>query len=147
MQRFPSRGRYKTLSSLSAPSAITVGALAHIARKQKSFAQIRLRTRWEMYRKIALLGWILLSASSSALAQDKWPTRAIRWIVPYAAGGFADLRARKLAIDLAKNLGQPVYIENRAGAGGVVGTDALAKAAPDGYTIGMGNLAALSVNV
>jgi tripartite-type tricarboxylate transporter receptor subunit TctC len=67
--------------------------------------------------------------------------------VPYAAGGFADLRARKLAVDLAKNLGQTVYIENRAGAGGVVGTDALAKAAPDGYTIGMGNLAALSVNV
>jgi tripartite-type tricarboxylate transporter receptor subunit TctC len=100
-----------------------------------------------MFRKIALLLWILFAASSSAFAQDRWPSRAIRWIVPYAAGGFADLRARKLAIDLAKNLGQPVYIENRAGAGGVVGTDALAKAAPDGYTIGMGNLAALSVNV
>jgi len=100
-----------------------------------------------MFRKIALLLWILIAFSSSAFAQDRWPSRAIRWIVPYAAGGFADLRARKLAIDLAKNLGQPVYIENRAGAGGVVGTDALAKAAPDGYTIGMGNLAALSVNV
>ena len=66
--------------------------------------------------------------------------------MPYAAGGFADIRARKIGIDLAKSLGQPVVIENRSGAGGVVGTDALAKAAPDGYTIGMGNLAALSVN-
>src|SRR6185369_16635674 len=82
-----------------------------------------------------------------AFSQDKWPVKPIRWIAPYAAGGFADIRARKLGIDLAKNLGQPVVIENRAGAGGVVGTDAVAKAAPDGYTIGMGNLAALAVNV
>ena len=67
--------------------------------------------------------------------------------MPYAAGGFADIRARKIGVDLAKALGQPVVIENRAGAGGVVGTDAVAKAAPDGYTIGMGNLAALAVNV
>jgi tripartite-type tricarboxylate transporter receptor subunit TctC len=66
--------------------------------------------------------------------------------VPYAAGGFADIRARKMGVELAKALGQPVVVENRAGAGGVVGTDAVAKAAPDGYTIGMGNLAALSVN-
>ena len=73
--------------------------------------------------------------------------KPIRWIVPYAAGGFADIRARRIGIDLAKTLGQPVVIENRAGAGGVVGTDAVAKAAPDGYTIGMGNLAALAVNV
>jgi tripartite-type tricarboxylate transporter receptor subunit TctC len=100
-----------------------------------------------MFRKIALLLSLLFALSGSAFAQERWPSKPIRWIVPYAAGGFADLRARKLAVDLAKNLGQPVYIENRAGAGGVVGTDALAKAAPDGYTIGMGNLAALSVNV
>jgi len=100
-----------------------------------------------MHRNVSLYLLTLFALSSSALAQDRWPSKAIRWIVPYAAGGFADLRARKLSIDLAKNLGQPVYIENRAGAGGVVGTDALAKAAPDGYTIGMGNLAALSVNV
>ena len=94
---------------------------------------------------------LLLAAAAllplSAHAQDRWPSKPIRWIAPYAAGGFADIRARKLAVDLAKNLGQPVYVENRAGAGGVVGTDAVAKAPPDGYTIGMGNLAALSVNV
>ena len=80
-------------------------------------------------------------------SQQNYPSKPVRWIVPYAAGGFADIRARKLGIDLAKNLGQPVVIENRTGAGGVIGTDAVAKAAPDGYTIGMGNLAALAVNV
>src|SRR6185369_16160587 len=82
-----------------------------------------------------------------AFSQDKWPVKPIRWIAPYAAGGFVDIRARKMGIDLAKNLGQPVVIENRTGAGGVIGTEVVAKAAPDGYTIGMGNLAALSVNV
>src|SRR4051812_23814255 len=100
-----------------------------------------------MARKISLLLSLLFIFPTAVFSQDKWPLKPIRWIVPYAAGGFADIRARKLAIDLAKNLGQTVYIENRAGAGGVVGTDAVAKALPDGYTIGMGNLAALSVNV
>ena len=79
-------------------------------------------------------------------SQENYPSKPVRWIVPYAAGGFADIRARKMGIELAKNLRQPVVIENRTGAGGVIGTDAVAKAAPDGYTIGMGNLAALAVN-
>ena len=84
--------------------------------------------------------------AGTAYAQDAWPSKPVRWIVPYAAGGFADIRARKLAVDLSKAIGQTLVIENRAGAGGVLGTDLLAKSAPDGYTIGMGNLAALSVN-
>src|SRR4029079_4113198 len=90
--------------------------------------------------------FLLLLLSFPAFPQE-WPAKPVRWIIPYAAGGFSDIRARKIGIDLARLLGQPVVIENRAGAGGVVGTDAVAKAAPDGYTIGMGNLAALSVNV
>jgi tripartite-type tricarboxylate transporter receptor subunit TctC len=90
---------------------------------------------------------VLFVFSGPVLSQGNWPAKPVRWIVPYAAGGFADIRARRLGVDLAKVLGQPVVIENRAGAGGVVGTDAVAKAAPDGYTIGMGNLAALAVNV
>ena len=90
---------------------------------------------------------LFLLFSSTAFSQSPWPDKPVRWIVPYAAGGFADIRARRIGIDLAKRLGQPVVIENRTGAGGVIGTDAVAKAAPDGYTIGMGNLAALSVNV
>jgi len=90
--------------------------------------------------------FLLLLLSFPAFPQE-WPAKPVRWIIPYAAGGFSDIRARKIGIDLARLLGQPVVIENRAGAGGVVGTDAVAKAAPDGYTIGMGNLAPLAVNV
>jgi tripartite-type tricarboxylate transporter receptor subunit TctC len=98
-----------------------------------------------MFNRILFL--LLFAFSTPVLSQDPWPAKPLRWIVPYAAGGFADIRARKIAVDLAKALGQPVVIENRTGAGGVIGTDAVAKAAPDGYTIGMGNLAALAVNV
>jgi tripartite-type tricarboxylate transporter receptor subunit TctC len=90
---------------------------------------------------------LVLLFTGTAKAQDSYPSKPIRWIVPYAAGGFADIRARKIGVDLAKQLGQPVVIENRTGAGGVIGTEVVAKAPPDGYTIGMGNLAALAVNV
>jgi len=83
----------------------------------------------------------------AASAQDKWPSKPVRWIIPYAAGGFADLRARQLGQQLGKALGTVIVVDNKAGAGGVIGTDAIAKAAPDGYTIGMGNLAPLAVNV
>ena len=93
-----------------------------------------------------ILSLALLFSFGLAKAQDSYPSKPLRWVIPYAAGGFADIRARKMGIELAKNLRQPVVIENRTGAGGVIGTDAVAKAAPDGYTIGMGNLAALAVN-
>ncbi len=97
--------------------------------------------------KRILLTALVLLAGAPAVAQETWPSKPVRWIVAYAPGGFGDIRARKIGAELSKSLGQPVVIENRAGAGGVVGTDAVAKAAPDGYTIGMGNFAALSVNV
>jgi len=58
-----------------------------------------------------------LSAALPAAAQDTWPTKTVRLIVPYAAGGFADTRARKIADALGKTLGQPVIVDNRAGAG------------------------------
>jgi tripartite-type tricarboxylate transporter receptor subunit TctC len=97
----------------------------------------------EMVRVLLLM----LFFTSTVKAQDSYPSKPVRWIVPYAPGGFADIRARKMGVDLAKALGQPVVIENRAGAGGTVGTDAVAKAPADGYTIGSGNLASMSVNV
>jgi tripartite-type tricarboxylate transporter receptor subunit TctC len=96
--------------------------------------------------KSVLLILLVFFTSKPSNAQS-WPDKPVRWIVPYAAGGFADIRARKMGVDLAKALGQPVVIENRTGAGGVIGTDAVAKAHSDGSTIGMGNLAALAVNV
>ncbi|MSP96362.1 MAG: tripartite tricarboxylate transporter substrate binding protein [Betaproteobacteria bacterium] len=75
-----------------------------------------------------------------------FPAKPVRWVAPYAPGGFADSRARQLAVRLADLWKQPVVIENRAGAGGTLGTDVVVKAPADGYTMGMGNLAALAVN-
>ncbi len=93
-----------------------------------------------------LAGLALLSAASpSVLAQD-YPVKNINFIVPYAAGGNGDIRGRQIGQKLAVILGKAVIVENKAGAGGNIGTDYIAKAAPDGYTIGMGNFAPLAVN-
>ncbi len=80
-----------------------------------------------------------------ALAQA-YPAKPVRWIIPYAAGGSADTRARQIVPHLAEMWGQPIVVETKPGAGGVLGTDSVAKAAPDGYTMGMGNFAPLAVN-
>ena len=90
--------------------------------------------------------WTCLNGALAQVAPTNWPDKPIRWVIPYAAGGFADLRSRQLGLRLGKALGVSVVIDNKAGAGGVIGTDIVAKAAPDGYTIGMGNLAPLAVN-
>ena len=84
--------------------------------------------------------------SPLARAQDKYPSRLITWICPYAAGGNADNRSRQVARAMQQVLGQTVIIENKAGGGGNIGTDFIAKAKPDGYVIGMGNFAPLAVN-
>ena len=79
---------------------------------------------------------VLMSpAASVALAQPNYPTKAIRWIVPYAAGGGTDIAARAVGQKLAEALGQPVIIENRAGASTNIGAEAAAKSPPDGYTL------------
>ncbi len=85
------------------------------------------------------------AAALPAAAQD-YPAKTITFIVPYAAGGNGDIRGRQVAQKLAAILGKPVVVENKAGAGGNIGTDYVAKAAPDGYVIGMGNFAPLAVN-
>ena len=91
---------------------------------------------------IRLIGIALASAlaASSAMAQGGdagWPDRPIRLIVPFPAGSSTDIIARIVAQRLGPRLGQQVVIENRAGASGNIGADAIAKAAPDGYTIGI----------
>ena len=96
-----------------------------------------------MHASALALATLLLPSTPFAQA---YPSRPVRWIVPYAAGGSADTRARQIAHELTKLWGQPFVIENKPGAGAVPGTDLIAKAAPDGYTIGMGNLAPLAVN-
>lgn len=83
---------------------------------------------------------------SLAWAQDKYPSKAISWICPYAAGGNADQRSRQVAKVMGALLGQPIIIDNKSGAGGNIGTEAIARGKPDGYTIGMGNIAPLAVN-
>jgi len=85
-------------------------------------------------------------AQAQAQPSADWPSRPITLIVPYAPGGFADTRMRLLARKLGEALGQSVVVENKAGAGGVIGTNLIAKAKPDGYTIGAGNFAPLAVN-
>ena len=79
-------------------------------------------------------------------AQDKYPSKPITWVCPYAAGGNADSRSRQVAKAMSAILGQPIIIDNKAGAGGNIGTEVIARGKPDGYTIGMGNFAPLAVN-
>ena len=75
-----------------------------------------------------------------------WPVRPIRMIVPYPPGGATDVIARIYADHMGQTLGQPVVIENRPGASGNIGIDAVAKAAPDGYTVGAGTVSNFSIN-
>ena len=90
-----------------------------------------------MHRRRLLLataGALALTALR-AHAQPAFPTKALRIVVPFAAGGVGDLTARAVATGLAERLGQPVVIDNRPGAGGVVAADAVARAEPDGHTL------------
>lgn len=88
----------------------------------------------------------LLIAGQAAFALDQYPTRPITMIVPFAAGGSTDVIARVVAEAMRNVVGQPIVIDNRGGAGGSIGTAAIAKAAPDGYTIGMGTASTLAIN-
>ena len=88
----------------------------------------------------------VIAMPSLAWAQDKYPSKPITLICPYAAGGNADQRSRQIGRFISTALGQPVIVDNKPGAGGNIGTEAIARAKPDGYTIGMGNFAPLAVN-
>jgi len=79
----------------------------------------------------------LASAALPSMAQTAWPSKPIKIIVPYTAGGFTDQMARLLQVGLQKALGQPIVIENKAGANSIIGVDAVAKSAPDGHTFGV----------
>ena len=88
------------------------------------------------FLRIQRRGVVLLCAALLPLSGwAAWPERAIRMVVPYAAGGGADNTARIVAQRLGEILGQPIVIDNRPGAGGVIGADNVAKALPDGYTV------------
>jgi tripartite-type tricarboxylate transporter receptor subunit TctC len=87
------------------------------------------------FRRILAAIGIALAFSGNALAQT-WPNRPIRWIVPYTPGGYTDLMSRLVGQKVADALGVTVVFENKPGANAIIGTDAVAKAAPDGYTFG-----------
>ncbi len=96
-----------------------------------------------------ITGLMLLALAATpwlASAQDAWPTKPIRFIVPYLPGGTTDLVARTTGEFVGKKLGQAVVIENRPGAGGNIGMDVVAKAPADGYTIGFGAISTNALN-
>jgi tripartite-type tricarboxylate transporter receptor subunit TctC len=84
--------------------------------------------------------------STQAFADADFPVRPVKLVVPYAAGGPTDRIARVVADALRLELGQPVVVDNRGGAGGMVGSEAVANAAPDGYTVGIATVSTLTVN-
>ena len=88
---------------------------------------------------------LLLAAALPAAAQDPYPSRAVRMLVPYAPGGATDIIARHVANRLPEVLGQSVVVENRAGAGGTIAADVVARANSDGHTILLATIAALAV--
>ena len=94
---------------------------------------------------IAALLSATFALSAPAHAQD-WPAKPITIVVPFGAGGSADLLARILATHMQASLGQTVVVENKAGAGGSIGTGYVAKAAPDGYTLLLGTVSSIAVN-
>ncbi|WP_296576842.1 tripartite tricarboxylate transporter substrate binding protein [Phreatobacter sp.] len=86
----------------------------------------------------SLMAALMAVVQPTAVAAQDWPSRTVRLVVPYPPGGNVDVAARILGERLQQELGQPFIIENRAGAGGLIGSEAVAKAEPDGYTILIG---------
>ena len=100
---------------------------------------------WGRALWVSALALAFASSWSSAYAQS-WPTKPVRLIVPYPPGSGTDIMARRIGQRLGEKLGQPFVVENRPGAGGSIGTEAIAKSPGDGYTIGIVDAGALAIN-
>ena len=99
-----------------------------------------------MKRIAALLTGFVLAVVSAAAAAQAWPSKPIKWIVPFAPGGTTDILARTVSEKLTPALGVPVVVDNKPGAGGGVGAELVARAAPDGYTIMGGTISTHAIN-
>jgi len=95
---------------------------------------------------IAALAVVAMVSHASDASAQAWPSKPVRWIAPYPAGGSSDLVARAVGTRLAELLGQPIIIDNRPGVGGSLGTEIAARAAADGYTMLLANIAPLAIN-
>ena len=101
------------------------------------------RVPWGLLIAFAAVG----TAAGPVIAQSGWPARPIRLIVPFTAGSSSDIVARIVAQKLGERLKQQVFVENRAGASGNIGSEAVARAEPDGYTMGLANTSTHAVAV
>ena len=94
-----------------------------------------MNTRSGLSVVVSALAFGTIAAAAGAAAQTPWPTRPIRLIMPFPPGGATDANARALAKEMEPHLGQPIVVDNRGGANGIIGSDIVAKATPDGYTL------------
>ena len=99
-----------------------------------------------MFRQLLATLIIGCTVAAGAAAQDKYPSKPIRLIVSFAVGGPTDIVARLMAAKMSESLGQQIIVDNKPGAGGNLGADMVAKAAPDGYTLLMATVSTHAIN-